>query len=83
MEQLTDGTFALRIAGGRRAPAWIYVFDVNADSQISPNPIVLTNVIATDADSVGHYALRVAPEAALAVGGAADYSIRGTTNIGL
>lgn len=54
------------------APAWIYVFDVDAESAETPNTITLTKVIATDADSVAHFALKVAPEAALAVGGSAD-----------
>lgn len=52
-------------------PAWIYVFDLDPSGP-SPNPIRIKKVIATDAESVAHYALRVAPEAAVGVGGSLD-----------
>lgn len=55
----------------QRVPAWIYVFDIDASSNNSPNSLVVTAVIATDADSVAHYAVKVAPEVALSEGGSA------------
>lgn len=71
-----DGTFALERPSGRaavaRVPAWIVVFDVDARNQRSPNPIVITKAIATDAESVSYYALKVAPEAAISPAGSAD-----------
>jgi hypothetical protein len=55
-----------------KAPAWIYVFDIDAASRKDPNPISINTIIATDAESIAHYALRVVPDAALAEGGSAD-----------
>jgi hypothetical protein len=52
-------------------PAWIYVFDIVLNTTRSPNPIVIDKVIATDADSIAHFATRVAPQAALGEGGSA------------
>lgn len=52
-------------------PAWIYVFDIDARSTNTPNPLVITAIIATDADSIAHYAVKVAPEVALSEGGSA------------
>ncbi len=71
----TDGTATLSYVARTRdggAPAWIYVFDVDASSTEHPNPIVVKLVIATDAESLAHYALRVVPDAAVAEGGSAD-----------
>ncbi len=71
-----DGTFALEHPTGAgvagRVPAWIVVFDIDSGNQRSPNPIAITKVIGTDADSVSYYALKVAPEAAIAPGGSVD-----------
>jgi hypothetical protein len=53
------------------APAWIYVFDIEEGADQSPNSIVLEKRIATDAESVSHFALKVAPEAAVGVDGSA------------
>lgn len=44
-----------------RVPAWIYVFDMEADSPTSPNPVKLKKVIGLTADALGHYALKAAP----------------------
>jgi hypothetical protein len=69
-----DGTFELSKPGGlgtSHVPAWIYVFDVDSASSDTPNPIVVQKVIATDADSIAHYAVKVAPDFAIAEGGAA------------
>lgn len=72
-----DGVSALQFGTAEgRTPAWIYVFDLDSTSSLSPNPIVMTRVIATDADSIVHYALKVAPEAAVAGVGQADRVIR-------
>jgi hypothetical protein len=46
-------------------PAWIYVFDPDATSPETPSPIVLRKMIGTDAPSMSHWALEVAPAAAL------------------
>lgn len=54
-----------------RVPAWIFVFDINAAMDPSPNQIVLNRVIATDAESFAYFATRVAPEAAITKHGAA------------
>jgi len=63
-----DGTYRL-LAPGRTAPdpcpAWIYVFDPDASSGATPSPIVISRVIGTDAPSISHWALEVAPAAAL------------------
>ncbi|MBK9715917.1 MAG: hypothetical protein IPO81_32220 [Kouleothrix sp.] len=48
-----------------RALAWIYVFDIDSSSQMSPNPIVIDRVIATDAASFSYFALQISPEAAI------------------
>jgi hypothetical protein len=70
-----DGTFAL-VEPGKTLPspiaAWIYVFDIEASADATPNTIVLRRVIATNADAVAHYALKVAPQAAVAGTGSAD-----------
>jgi hypothetical protein len=69
-----DGELQLSKPGaGRpdRVPAWIYVFDVQSMSQLTPNPLFLRHIIATDADSFAHYAVKVAPEIAIGEGGSA------------
>jgi hypothetical protein len=76
LEARPDGHFALRPPEGRfpadRVPAWIYVFDIDQSSRVSPNPVRIRRLVATDAESVSYYALKVAPEAAVAPGGASD-----------
>jgi hypothetical protein len=64
----SDDTF--RLAAPDRAvanpcPAWIYVFDPDATSTQTPSPIRLIQAIGTDAHAIAHWALEVAPEAAL------------------
>jgi hypothetical protein len=69
-----DSTFELSKPGGlatAHVPAWIYVFDVDGTSTRTPNPLVIQKIIATDADSIAHFAVKVAPEIAIAEGGAA------------
>jgi hypothetical protein len=46
-------------------PAWIFVFDTDVARAITPTPIILSQVIATDAPAASHWALDVAPEAAV------------------
>jgi hypothetical protein len=53
-------------------PAWIYVFDTDLSETETPNRLGLWRVIGTDAATLSHYALDLAPEAALATGGAID-----------
>lgn len=71
--QNADGTWRLAMDSSEDEPAaWIYVFDLEESETSSPNEMRLWKVIATDAQSLSHYALTVAPDAALAQGGAAD-----------
>jgi hypothetical protein len=60
-------------------PAWIFVFDLST-ARSSPSDILIVAEIATDAESVAHFALDVAPRAAVQPGGnmwAVPSSIRG------
>lgn len=67
-----DGTHALRRPGtSDSAPhAWICVFDTDADSAVHPNPVVIRQVIATDAASVAYYTLHEVPSWAFSNAGA-------------
>lgn len=70
-----DGEWSLQgvgIEGEQNPPAWIYVFDVEESAEAAPNRLKLWKVIATDAASLSHFALGMAPAAALAEGGSAD-----------
>jgi hypothetical protein len=70
-----DGTYRLAVSNevlGVQPAAWIYVFDVDESETTSPNSLNLWRVIATDAEAMSHYALKVAPDAALEEGGAVD-----------
>ncbi len=63
-----DGTFDLFKRGTRRpehVPAWIYVFDIETEAESTPAPLRDTMIIATDAPSMSHYALELAPAAAI------------------
>ncbi|PKQ04975.1 MAG: hypothetical protein CVT72_10910 [Alphaproteobacteria bacterium HGW-Alphaproteobacteria-11] len=63
-----DGTYSLLAPGRMRAdfcPAWIYVFEPNISAGVTPSPIVMKRMIGTDAPSISHWALEVAPAAAL------------------
>lgn len=73
----SDGTYRLATPHGRgvyldQPPAWIYVFDVEMSTEISPNNIVVKKVIGTDAAAFSYYALEVTPAAALEEGGSVD-----------
>jgi hypothetical protein len=66
----SDGTF--RLAADKSEAdnnAWIYVFDLDASSKTTPNPVVISKIISTDADAIAHYAFKAAPDAVLAEGG--------------
>lgn len=68
LERRADGTTDLFKPGQARpahVPAWIYVFDLDADAGTTPNPIRIQSIIATDAPAFSYYALDVAPAAAL------------------
>jgi len=71
-----DGTFTLEKPGttirDRRVTGWIYVFDVQPAGRSTPDSISILKVIATNAEAIAYYALKVAPEAALEEGGSAD-----------
>lgn len=63
-----DGTFSLLAPGSSRqspCPAWIYVFEPDAEAAETPSPIVTRAMIGTDAAAISHWALEVAPAAAL------------------
>jgi hypothetical protein len=49
--------------------AWIYVFDLDAESPLSPNPIAIKKIIRTNSEAVAHFAFKAAPDAILAEGG--------------
>jgi hypothetical protein len=64
----TDGTFSLLAPGRLRPahfPAWLYVFEPDASSTQTPSPISVSKLIGTDAPSISHWALDIAPQAAL------------------
>ena len=63
-----EGRFDLSAPGvhqSKRPTAWIYVFDLDAEANMSPSPISINMKIATDADSLAYFALRVAPQIAV------------------
>jgi hypothetical protein len=71
-----DGTWRLaestpEVINGR-PPAWIYVVDLDVSDTVSPNRLKIWRRIAVDAKSISHYALDLAPEAALEQGGSVD-----------
>jgi hypothetical protein len=76
-----DGTYRLAAEGDDDEPiSWIYVFDLDVSAEMSPNNLRMKKVIGTSAAALSHYALDVAPQAAMAPGGVADQlleSIRG------
>ncbi|MEU1736066.1 hypothetical protein [Streptosporangium sp. NPDC020145] len=70
-----DGTLRLSIPEqihNEKPSAWIYVFELDVSAEVSPNEINLVKVIGTDAEALAHFALQVAPEAALEQGGSVD-----------
>lgn len=63
-----DGTYSLFAERRRRpahVPAWIYVFDIATEAERTPAPLRDTMLIATDAPSMSHFALEIAPAAAI------------------
>jgi hypothetical protein len=70
LKKMPDGTYRLAPTATEVKPhAWLYIFDIDASSQDTPNPIVISKVIGTDVDAVAHYAFKAAPDAILAEGG--------------
>ncbi|WP_319803838.1 PDDEXK family nuclease [Dermacoccus barathri] len=68
-----DGTWRLAVQEpDKEVSAWIYVFDLDESETESPNSLQLWRVIGTNASSLAHYAINVAPDAALAAGGSVD-----------
>ena len=64
-----DGVFSLLAPGQARSPtppAWIYVFSPDATAASTPSPIKVAKIIATDAPAMSHWALDIAPAAAIA-----------------
>lgn len=64
----SDGTFSLFPPGKERpevVPAWIYVFDLESAAEVTPSPIALPRVIATEAAAISYFALELAPANAL------------------
>lgn len=63
-----DGTYRLLAPGHPKpdpCPAWIYVFEPDATQSVTPSPLKTSQIIGTDAASISHWALEVAPSAAL------------------
>jgi len=70
-----DGTWRVqtdRFELPSKPTSWIYVFDIATDTDDSPSPIELWRVIGTSAEILAHYALDVAPQAALEAGGSVE-----------
>lgn len=47
-------------------PAWILVFEPEVAASVTPSPINISKIIATNVPAMSHWALEVAPQAALA-----------------
>ena len=70
---LANGTHALPGPGTKDndGRAWIYVFDIDAASDLQPNPIIVRRVIATSAASISYHALEEVPTRAFSEAGSA------------
>ena len=63
-----DGTYSLLAPAQIKPkpfPAWIYVFDTDSKAEVTPSPLMLTRLIGTDVPAVAHWALEMAPRAAV------------------
>ena len=68
-----NGTHALPGAGSDKdVHAWIYIFDIDAASDVRPNPIVVRREIATSAASIAYHALEEVPTRAFSEAGTAS-----------
>lgn len=71
-----EGTYEMRASDEHElaadAPACIYVFHPDEERDQTPRPLRIEKKIYTDTESFAHYALMVAPEAAVGQGGAAS-----------
>ena len=67
--QLTDGTWQIASSAASRPaskqPGWIYLFDIDANSRVTPNPISVTHEIRIDSETLSKLAFTVAPELAM------------------
>lgn len=50
---------------GTRGPSWIYVFDFDESSEITPSPMRIKHIVSTTAGVLARHALERAPKAAL------------------
>ena len=69
LQDAGDGTLRLRAPGEMepiKSPAWIFVFDFDADAPVTPSPIRITKIISVTPKALAHYALGEAPNAASA-----------------
>ncbi len=70
---LPDGTYSLAAQEDEGEPtSWIYVFSLDVSDEVSPNRLQMQKVIGTSAAALSHYALDVAPQAAMEPDGAVD-----------
>lgn len=72
--QQPDGTWQLDVGvslnPARKQPGWLCIFDIERDSSVTPNPIVVKQEIRIDAQLLGRLAFEKAPEGAMeAIGG--------------
>jgi hypothetical protein len=68
LEHLEDDRYRLSVPawnGEPASPAWIFVFDTDLQAGQTPTPLRMLKRIRTDASSLGHWALDIAPRAAL------------------
>ncbi len=69
LAKLPDGTWQIVTATSSRPvkkqPGWIYLFDIDATSRATPNPISVTHEIRIDAETLSKLAFGVAPELAM------------------
>lgn len=62
-----DGTLRLAIPGEdipSESASWIYVFDFNSASELTPNPLEVQLTIGATTEALGHFALKEAPRIA-------------------
>lgn len=69
LAKLADGTwhFATKASASTPAkqPGWIYLFEIDSQSKMSPNPILVKQEIRIDSETLSKLAFTVAPELAM------------------
>lgn len=69
LTRLADGTWQIAAATKSspvaKQPGWIYLFDIDAKSRATPNPIAVTREIRIDSETLSKLAFSVAPELAM------------------